>query len=81
MTICQASDLNRLLQVYQFWTHRMYPKTQFRDTVEQVEKLCHTKRMAVSGLSIAYDLHSFILVEIGRSKRLARRGSRRETHN
>ncbi|KAJ6630859.1 replication fork protection component Swi3-domain-containing protein, partial [Mycena sp. CBHHK59/15] len=41
----EASDLNRLLQVYQFWTHRLYPKTPFKDTVERVEKLCHSKRM------------------------------------
>ncbi|KAJ7046835.1 replication fork protection component Swi3-domain-containing protein [Mycena alexandri] len=41
----EASDLNRLLQVYQFWTHRLYPKTPFKDTVDRVEKLCHTKRM------------------------------------
>ncbi|KAK7054815.1 chromosome segregation in meiosis-related protein [Paramarasmius palmivorus] len=39
-----ARDLDRLLQVYQFWTHRMYPKSQFSDTVERVEKLCHSKR-------------------------------------
>lgn len=43
----QVSDLNRLLQVYQFWTHKMYPKTQFRGTVQRVEKLCHSKRMHV----------------------------------
>ncbi|THU89526.1 Swi3-domain-containing protein [Dendrothele bispora CBS 962.96] len=41
----EASDLNRLLQIYQYWTHSMYPKSQFRDTVERVEKLCHSKRM------------------------------------
>ncbi|KAJ7709852.1 replication fork protection component Swi3-domain-containing protein [Mycena rosella] len=40
-----ASDLNRLLQVYQFWTHRLYPKTPFKDTVDRVEKICHSKRM------------------------------------
>ncbi|KAH7926302.1 Swi3-domain-containing protein [Leucogyrophana mollusca] len=44
----EASDLNRILQVYQFWTHKMYPKTQFRDTVERVEKICHSKRMHVA---------------------------------
>ncbi|KAJ7111567.1 replication fork protection component Swi3-domain-containing protein [Mycena crocata] len=41
----EASDLNRLLHVYQFWTHRLYPKTPFKDTVDRVEKLCHSKRM------------------------------------
>ncbi|KAI0082637.1 Swi3-domain-containing protein [Panus rudis PR-1116 ss-1] len=50
----EASDLNRLLQVYQFWSHRMYPKTQFRDTVQRVEKLCHSKRMHVA-LSVWHD--------------------------
>ncbi|KAF9464749.1 replication fork protection component Swi3-domain-containing protein [Collybia nuda] len=44
----EVADLNRLLQVYQFWTHGLYPKTQFRDTVERIEKLCHSKRMNVS---------------------------------
>ncbi|KAL6300563.1 replication fork protection component Swi3-domain-containing protein [Sparassis latifolia] len=41
----EALDLNRLLQVYQFWTHKMYPRTQFRDTTQRVEKFCHSKRM------------------------------------
>ncbi|GLB34906.1 putative swi3-domain-containing protein [Lyophyllum shimeji] len=44
----EATDLNRLLQVYAYWTHEMYPKTTFRDTVERVEKLCHSKRMHVA---------------------------------
>ncbi|KAF9265431.1 Swi3-domain-containing protein [Marasmius fiardii PR-910] len=43
----EATDLNRLLQVYQFWAHRMYPKSQFNDTVERVEKLCRSRRMNV----------------------------------
>ncbi|KAG8217926.1 replication fork protection component Swi3-domain-containing protein [Butyriboletus roseoflavus] len=45
--LLQHADLNRLLQVYQFWTHKMYPKTSFKDTVNRVEKLCHSKRMQV----------------------------------
>ncbi|KAJ3501702.1 hypothetical protein NLJ89_g9221 [Agrocybe chaxingu] len=44
----EATDLNRLLQVYQYWTHQMYPKTQFQDTVERVETLCHSRRMTVA---------------------------------
>ncbi|KAG2132686.1 Swi3-domain-containing protein, partial [Suillus cothurnatus] len=43
----ERSDLQRILQVYQFWSHRLYPKTPFKDTVERVEKLCHSKRMQV----------------------------------
>ncbi|KAI0065377.1 Swi3-domain-containing protein [Artomyces pyxidatus] len=44
----EAVDLDRVLQTYQFWAHKMYPKTKFRDTVERVEKLCHSKRMHVA---------------------------------
>jgi replication fork protection complex subunit Csm3/Swi3 len=40
-------DLDRVLQVYQFWTHKLYPKTRFKETVDRVEKLCHSKRMQV----------------------------------
>lgn len=47
----QATDLNRLLQVYGYWTHKMFPKTPFRETVKRVEKLCHSKRMHVRTLS------------------------------
>ncbi|KAG0707700.1 replication fork protection component Swi3-domain-containing protein [Suillus ampliporus] len=43
----EQSDLHRILQVYQFWTHKLYPKTPFKDTVERIEKLCHSKRMQV----------------------------------
>ncbi|KAF8550446.1 Swi3-domain-containing protein [Imleria badia] len=43
----EHTDLNRLLQAYQFWTHKMYPKMPFKDTVNRVEKLCHSKRMQV----------------------------------
>ncbi|THG95855.1 hypothetical protein EW026_g5869 [Hermanssonia centrifuga] len=41
----ELSDLNRLTQIYQFWSHKMYPKGAFRDNVQRVEKLCHSKRM------------------------------------
>ncbi|KAG6866958.1 hypothetical protein C0991_003874 [Blastosporella zonata] len=44
----EVTDLNRLLQMYGYWTHELYPKTTFRDTVERVEKLCHSKRMHVA---------------------------------
>jgi replication fork protection complex subunit Csm3/Swi3 len=40
--------LDRVLQLYQFWTHKLYPKTRFKETVDRVEKLCHSKRMQVS---------------------------------
>ncbi|CAE6414450.1 unnamed protein product [Rhizoctonia solani] len=44
----ELSDLNRLMQMYQLWAHKMFPKMQFQDTVERVEKLCRTKRMHVA---------------------------------
>jgi replication fork protection complex subunit Csm3/Swi3 len=50
----QAADLDRVLQVYQFWTHRLYPKTRFKETVDRVEKLCHSKRMQVRCSSVSY---------------------------
>ncbi|KAJ8517566.1 hypothetical protein ONZ45_g5264 [Pleurotus djamor] len=50
----EVQDLDRLFLVYQFWTHQLYPKTQFRDTVERVEKLCHSRRMNVA-LSVYND--------------------------
>lgn len=40
-------DLDRVLQIYQFWSHKLYPKTRFKETVDRVEKLCHSKRMQV----------------------------------
>ncbi|PIL24026.1 hypothetical protein GSI_13777 [Ganoderma sinense ZZ0214-1] len=44
----ELSDLKRLFTVYQFWSHQMYPNTQFMDTVQRTEKLCHSKRMHVA---------------------------------
>ncbi|KAH9959283.1 hypothetical protein BGW80DRAFT_1369367 [Lactifluus volemus] len=44
----EATDLDRFLQRYQFWTHKSYPKTRFKETVDWAEKLCHSKCMQVS---------------------------------
>ncbi|KAG8738483.1 hypothetical protein FRC10_006796 [Ceratobasidium sp. 414] len=44
----ELSDLNRLMQVYQLWAHKMFPKMQFHDTVERVERLCRSRRMHVA---------------------------------
>jgi replication fork protection complex subunit Csm3/Swi3 len=48
MLLLQEQDLINLLKVYRFWSHQMYPKGQFRDTIGRVEKLCHSKRMGVA---------------------------------
>ncbi|KAF8328693.1 replication fork protection component Swi3-domain-containing protein [Cantharellus anzutake] len=42
---CEAKDLQRLLQIYQLWSHKMYPRTQFRDSIERIEKLCRSRSM------------------------------------
>lgn len=43
----QISDLNRLIRMYQYWAHQMYPRHTFNDTIERVEKLTHSRRMHV----------------------------------
>ncbi|GJJ12109.1 hypothetical protein Clacol_006350 [Clathrus columnatus] len=44
----ELQDLERLFRIYHAWTHRLFPKYQFQDTVERVEKLCRSRRMAVN---------------------------------
>ncbi|GAA5911096.1 Csm3p [Sporobolomyces salmoneus] len=50
----EAQDLKRVLSLYQLWTHQMYPKTNLRDTLTTVEKLCH-KRSAQRALKTYKD--------------------------
>lgn len=45
--IYQISDLNRLIRMYQYWGHQMYPRHTFNDTIERVERLTHSRRMHV----------------------------------
>lgn len=44
----ETADLDRLLSIYQFWAHNMFPKTQFRDTVDRVERVCRSRRMLIN---------------------------------
>ncbi|KAF9651541.1 Swi3-domain-containing protein [Thelephora ganbajun] len=44
----EVSDLNRLIRMYQYWAHQMYPRHTFNDTIERVEKLTHSRRMHVA---------------------------------
>ncbi|GAA5938268.1 hypothetical protein JCM3775_002932 [Rhodotorula graminis] len=39
----ELQDLKRVLSTYQLWAHQMYPKTNFRDTLTTIEKLCHKR--------------------------------------
>ncbi|KAG6898376.1 hypothetical protein C0992_009051 [Termitomyces sp. T32_za158] len=56
----EATDLNRLLQIYGYWTHEMFPRTTFRDTVQRIEKLCHSKRMHVALGVWRDDMHGLV---------------------
>jgi replication fork protection complex subunit Csm3/Swi3 len=44
----QASDLRRLMSMYQLWAHGMFPKGDFESTVLKVENVCRKRRMDVS---------------------------------
>lgn len=50
----EFANLSRFIEMTQLWAHRMYPKGQFSDTVERVEKLCHSRRM-VTAMSVWKD--------------------------
>lgn len=39
------------MTMYQLWAHQMYPKTNLRDTLQTVEKLCHKRSVQVRSLS------------------------------
>ncbi|GAA5891537.1 hypothetical protein JCM5296_004247 [Sporobolomyces johnsonii] len=41
----ETQDLKRVLTMYQLWSHQMYPKTNLRDTLHAVEKLCHKRSL------------------------------------
>ena len=43
----QASDLKLLVQRYEYWAHRLFPKFPFADVVDQVENLGHKKLVQV----------------------------------
>ena len=57
LTTPKIEDLKKLLSYYQLWAHKMFPKTQFSDTIEKVEKICHQRRMeaALKGWKDAND--------------------------
>jgi replication fork protection complex subunit Csm3/Swi3 len=68
LIVPQAADLDRLMDLYQLWAHRMFPKTQFRDTIEKVERVCRQKRMLVSRILC---VEVFPEIEIGESEQMA----------
>lgn len=66
-TIVQLADLNRLMQVYQFWSHKLYPRQTFRANVVQIEKLCHSKRMTVSATLTCFR-HALTMKHVDRAR-------------
>jgi len=44
----EKEDLKRLIKIYRLWSHSMFPKGTFRDTIDTVEKLCHKRKMRES---------------------------------
>ncbi|KAF7792967.1 hypothetical protein EIP86_004070 [Pleurotus ostreatoroseus] len=38
---------HQLMQIYQFWSHKMYPNNRFEANVQRIEQLCHTRRMVL----------------------------------
>lgn len=43
----QAADLRLLMQKMENWAHRLYPKLQFEDFIDKVEKLGAKKEVQV----------------------------------
>lgn len=44
-------DLDTLVRLYRDWTRAMYPRFQFRDTLDKIERHCRTASMRVQGCS------------------------------
>lgn len=49
--VFKEKDLKRLLDMYQLWAHDMFPRTDFSESVQKIEKECKKRVMAVSWLS------------------------------
>ncbi|KAM0748526.1 Swi3-domain-containing protein [Meredithblackwellia eburnea MCA 4105] len=41
----EMKDLKKLMSLYQLWAHQMYPRTNLRDTLHSVERLCRKRRV------------------------------------
>lgn len=59
--------------MYQLWSHQMYPKTNLRDTLQTVEKLCHKRsvqvRVSCSILAVSLRLRPFSPYNLGHRQR------------
>ena len=45
--IPQASDLKNLLQQYEHWANRLFPKLTFKDVTDRIESLASKKEFKV----------------------------------
>lgn len=48
-------DLDTLIKLYHDWTQAMYPKFQFRDTIDKIERHCRTAPMKVGRVAAGAD--------------------------
>lgn len=60
----QAEDLRLLMQKMENWAHRLYPKLQFEDFVDKVEKLGNKKEVQVGRRQHDLSFHSNDLLTI-----------------
>jgi hypothetical protein len=49
-------DLARLLYLYQLWGHKMFPKLQFKEMIDRVEKLCHKESIMVNLIILLFEI-------------------------
>ena len=47
LRILQVSDLKNLMQQYEHWANRLYPKFTFKDVTQRIERLSTTKDFKV----------------------------------
>ncbi|XP_006819077.1 uncharacterized protein LOC102803732 [Saccoglossus kowalevskii] len=52
----EVSDLKVMMQAYEHWAHRLYPKMTFDDVIEKVEQLGHKKPVQVTLTKLRLDM-------------------------
>lgn len=68
--------------MYQLWGHKMFPKLQFRETVDRVEKLCRSRRVMVSFciILLMYD-NSFVKIAMSGYRDAEKKGPEQDEEN
>ena len=70
----QAEDLANLMDVYQMWAHKMFPKGDFAHTIQRVEVMCRGRRM-----NVGFAITSWTLVALRSGGIAGKRARRRWT--